>query len=134
MGPRREHYAATKDDQVTVTGHVDDYKGMLASHKFCGALPGDGWSGGFESYVFAGCIPVVIMDGVLQPFETHLDFSKFTVRIQGVLRRCLSLFTPCLMRRRWGACHRCSLFLFARRIQARRWRRRGPVRRSQRGA
>jgi len=78
----REHYAATKDDQVTVTGHVDDYKGMLASHKFCGALPGDGWSGGFESYVFAGCIPVVIMDGVLQPFETHLDFSKFTVRIQ----------------------------------------------------
>lgn len=34
------------------------YTGNLRTHRFCGALPGDGWSGNFEAAVAMGCIPV----------------------------------------------------------------------------
>jgi len=72
-----------QDRLVTVLGHSEDkvYNLNMATHKFCGALPGDGWSGNFESAVFAGCIPVIINDGVLMPFENILNFSHFSVRV-----------------------------------------------------
>ena len=41
--------------------HVQ-YHRALGGAVFCGAFPGDGWSGGISSAVFAGCIPV-IFDG-----------------------------------------------------------------------
>lgn len=36
-------------------------------------------------HLITGCIPVIVMDGVLQPFENMLNYSKFSVRIQGVI-------------------------------------------------
>merc|ERR1711871_804212 len=48
---------------------------------FCGAFPGDGWSGGISSAVFAGCVPVIVMDGIEMPFENVLNYDSFSVRI-----------------------------------------------------
>lgn len=44
---------------------------------FCGAFPGDGWSGGISSAVFAGCVPVIVMDGIELPFENVLNYEAF---------------------------------------------------------
>ena len=42
---------------------------MLQHSTFCGAFPGDGWSGGILAYVRFGCVPVIVLDGVDMPFE-----------------------------------------------------------------
>ena len=57
------------------------YHAKLRSATFCGAFPGDGWSGGITSAVFAGCLPLIIMDGVHLPFENVLDYSAFSLRV-----------------------------------------------------
>ena len=38
------------------------YHAHLRNATFCGAFPGDGWSGGISSAVFAGCVPVVVVE------------------------------------------------------------------------
>ena len=53
----------------------------LRSSIFCGAFPGDGWSGGVSSAVLAGCVPVIVMDGIEMPFENVLDYSSFSIRL-----------------------------------------------------
>ena len=35
------------------------YHARLRNATFCGAFPGDGWSGGISSAIFAGCVPVM---------------------------------------------------------------------------
>ena len=47
-----------------------DYGSMLGRSRFCGVLPGWGWSGRFEDAVLHGCIPVVLQDGIHVPWET----------------------------------------------------------------
>ena len=47
----------------------------------CGAFPGDGWSGGISSAIFAGCVPLIISDGIELPFENVLDYSRFSLRV-----------------------------------------------------
>ncbi|CAM6123952.1 unnamed protein product [Calypogeia fissa] len=61
--------------------HSTNYSLELASSRFCGVFPGDGWSGRLEDSILHGCIPVIIQDGIDLPFENVLDYSKFAVRI-----------------------------------------------------
>lgn len=43
-------------------------------------LSGDGWSARYEDSTTHGCIPVIIMDNTLGPFESQIDYSKFAIR------------------------------------------------------
>jgi hypothetical protein len=48
-------------DDVVVTGQRSpDYQLELSKSRFCGVLPGDGWSGRLEDSIIQGCIPVII--------------------------------------------------------------------------
>ena len=60
-----------EDEGFFVSGHLDGraYESMIQSSTFCGAFPGDGWSGGILAYVKFGCVPVLVLDGVDAPFE-----------------------------------------------------------------
>ena len=60
-----------EDEGFFVSGHLESeaYERMLRTSTFCGAFPGDGWSGGIVKYVEFGCIPVLVLDGVDAPFE-----------------------------------------------------------------
>ena len=90
MGIRQAVYhaavAANRSD-VRVVGHFRNdwwhvqYHQHMRDATFCGAFPGDGWSGGISSAVFAGCIPVIVMDGIQMPFENALRYEAFAVRI-----------------------------------------------------
>ena len=70
-----------------MTGHLArdwwhvEYAKRLRTAVFCGAFPGDGWSGGISSAVLAGCVPVIVMDGIDLPFENVLHYPAFSVRI-----------------------------------------------------
>lgn len=46
-------------DGFQVKGHVSDYDEIVQRSTFCGAFPGDGWSGGILTYLKYGCIRVV---------------------------------------------------------------------------
>ena len=55
------------------------YSRDLSSSDFCIVPPGgDGWSSRVDDAVRHGCIPVIIMDGVLMPFEGVLDYASFS--------------------------------------------------------
>jgi hypothetical protein len=59
-----------EDEGFFVSGRDErTYEPMLQSSTFCGAFPGDGWSGGILAYVRFGCVPVIVLDGVDMPFE-----------------------------------------------------------------
>lgn len=53
----------------------------LCNSLFCLVLPGDGWSARFEDSITAGCIPLVIQDGIYMPFEGWLNMTAIAVRI-----------------------------------------------------
>ena len=57
------------------------YGALLSSAKFCGVLPGWGWSGRMEDAVLHGCIPVILQDGVHTPWETVLDWQAYSLRV-----------------------------------------------------
>ena len=58
------------------------YSRDLSTSDFCIVPPGgDGWSSRVDDAVRHGCIPVVIMDGVLMPFEGVLDYASFSLRV-----------------------------------------------------
>lgn len=72
MGIRQRVAASLRDrldEGFDIAGHVQDYESRVERSTFCGALPGDGWSGGIVTYLRHGCIPVIIQDGVDMPFE-----------------------------------------------------------------
>lgn len=43
--------------------------------------PGDGWSARYEDAATHGCVPVILMDHTLGPFEGVLDYSAFALRV-----------------------------------------------------
>ena len=54
---------ATLDDAALAAKlQAEAYHAHLRNATFCGAFPGDGWSGGISSAVFAGCVPVVVVE------------------------------------------------------------------------
>jgi len=77
----------TSDPRAEVVGHIENdwwhvkYHAYMHGAIFCGAFPGDGWSGGISSAIFAGCVPVIVMDGIELPFENVLNYAAFSVRI-----------------------------------------------------
>ncbi|CAI5999442.1 unnamed protein product [Closterium sp. NIES-64] len=68
-------------DVLVLPGPVTDYAQQLASARFCGVFPGDGFSARMEDSLLHGCIPCIIQDGIELPFENFLDYPSFTVRI-----------------------------------------------------
>ena len=93
LGIRQAVYraaSAAHAADVEVIGHIPrdwwhiQYHNKLRNATFCGAFPGDGWSGGISSAIFAGCIPVIVMDGIQMPFENVLAYPSFSVRIAEV--------------------------------------------------
>ena len=60
--------------------HSTQYLEEMLSSKFCGVFPGNGW-GHVETPILLGCIPVIVQDGILTPWENVLDFNSFAVRV-----------------------------------------------------
>jgi hypothetical protein len=61
-------------------GHSSGYVAELANATFCIAPPGFAlWSPRLSEAVIAGCIPVVIGDGIELPFEELIDYASFVV-------------------------------------------------------
>ena len=48
------------DDVVVEARRSPEYMVKLSKSRFCGVLPGDGWSGRMEDSILNGCIPVII--------------------------------------------------------------------------
>ncbi|KAL1523164.1 hypothetical protein AB1Y20_018119 [Prymnesium parvum] len=61
--------------------HSSSYFEELKSSTFCGVFPGNGW-GHLELPIMLGCIPVVVQDEILVPFENVLNFSLFAIRLR----------------------------------------------------
>ncbi|KAK3266060.1 hypothetical protein CYMTET_25293 [Cymbomonas tetramitiformis] len=57
------------------------YEEAMSSSKFCLAPAGDGWAHFMTQAVLHGCVPVIIQDGILQPWEEILPYQNFTVRV-----------------------------------------------------
>ncbi|KAG2488893.1 hypothetical protein HYH03_012523 [Edaphochlamys debaryana] len=53
----------------------------MLSSRFCFGPPGGGHGQRQIQAVLAGCVPVIIADGVLQAFEPILDWNDFAVRV-----------------------------------------------------
>lgn len=58
-----------------------EYTALLSRSKFCLVIPGDGWSARYEDAATHGCVPVIIMDNTLGPFEALIDYSQFSIRV-----------------------------------------------------
>mmetsp|Transcript_21454 Transcript_21454/g.54885 ORF Transcript_21454/g.54885 Transcript_21454/m.54885 type:complete len:272 (+) Transcript_21454:253-1068(+) len=70
-----------RDQGILVSGkHSVKYLDEMLSSKFCGVFPGNGW-GHIETPILLGCIPVVVQDAILTPWENVLDFSSFALRL-----------------------------------------------------
>lgn len=72
----------TTKEVIVTSARSDSYSHELASSKFCGVLPGDGWSGRMEDSILHGCIPVIIQDGIYLIYENVLEYEDFAVRIR----------------------------------------------------
>ena len=90
LGIRQRVFAAVRaarSSELQMVGHLPGdhwgiaYQAKLRAATFCGAFPGDGWSGAVSSAVLAGCIPVVVGDGIHLPFENALRYAAFSIRI-----------------------------------------------------
>jgi hypothetical protein len=59
-----------------------DYISTIGDSRFCIHARGTvGWSFRLADIIYAGCIPVLIVDATMHPFENFLDYRKFSVRV-----------------------------------------------------
>jgi len=70
----------------------DEYVTDLLRSRFCLHLQGDTTTSRrlFDA-IAAGCIPVIIADGVNLPFSNQLDWTKFTIQVRATVLRCAVL-------------------------------------------
>eukprot|EP00271_Cylindrocystis_brebissonii_P008104 TRINITY_DN22132_c0_g1_i1.p1 TRINITY_DN22132_c0_g1~~TRINITY_DN22132_c0_g1_i1.p1 ORF type:complete len:881 (+),score=139.06 TRINITY_DN22132_c0_g1_i1:51-2693(+) len=70
------------ESDVVVTGERSErYHDELASSRFCGVFPGDGFSARMEDSILHGCVPVIVQDGIQMPYENVLDYDQISVRV-----------------------------------------------------
>ncbi|KAF8062027.1 glucuronosyltransferase [Scenedesmus sp. PABB004] len=60
---------------------LPDFKQLARSSKFCLAPWGHGWGNTLGLYVVLGCVPVIVQDGVHQPYQDQLPYHEFSVRL-----------------------------------------------------
>ncbi len=65
---------------VVSSEHSSHYLSEMLNSTFCGVFPGNGW-GHIETPILLGCIPVVVQDEILTPWEDVLDLPSFAVRL-----------------------------------------------------
>ncbi|GIL72460.1 hypothetical protein Vretifemale_2822 [Volvox reticuliferus] len=65
----------------TVANHVKAYTSALSSHTFCLSPSGGGYGRRSVQALIMGCVPVLLGDGLHQPFEPEVDWSQFAVRV-----------------------------------------------------
>ena len=84
LGIRQQLYHMYKNREregiVVSDKHSGNYIREILNSRFCGVFPGNGW-GHIETPILLGCIPVVVQDEILTPWENVLDFSSFGVRL-----------------------------------------------------
>ena len=69
-----------KDGILVVEQHSGKYFEEMRASTFCAVFAGNGW-GHIEAPVMAGCIPVVVQDEALVPWEDTLDLASFGLRV-----------------------------------------------------
>jgi hypothetical protein len=65
-----------------ITGSSPQYEQDLAASRFCLAPAGAGWGKRNVLAAISGCVPVVVSDGIYQPFEPQLDWTSFGLRVR----------------------------------------------------
>ncbi|KAG2492559.1 hypothetical protein HYH03_009221 [Edaphochlamys debaryana] len=73
---------ATHAEGVDVLeGRAPGYRSRIRTSKFCFAPYGYGFGNRLVQAVHTGCIPLIIQDGVHQPFEDEMPYEDFAVRL-----------------------------------------------------
>jgi hypothetical protein len=75
---------AEGDDRLVVGGSVptDQYYKEFMNARYCLYPPGwILWSGRLAHILHSACVPIIINDGVLMPYEDELDWSTFSVKM-----------------------------------------------------
>ena len=57
------------------------YSELLARSSFCFVMMGEGWSSRFEEAVAHLCVPVILIEDTLMPFEPYIDARAFSIRV-----------------------------------------------------
>ncbi|MEW5298035.1 MAG: hypothetical protein WDW36_001199 [Sanguina aurantia] len=68
-------------DVIYAEGQVASYQDKMHTSKFCFAPSGYGYGMRLSTAMLNGCIPVVIQDHIVQPFEGELHYHEFSVRL-----------------------------------------------------
>lgn len=66
---------------ISPSNNLPNYKELVRSSKFCLAPWGHGWGNRLGQYMVMGCVPVLVQDGVYQPYQDLLPYDEFSVRI-----------------------------------------------------
>ena len=61
-------------------GHLPNYFKEIQNSVFCFDAPGFGFSVRILDYMANGCIPVIISQDMVWPFEWNIDYSHFSLR------------------------------------------------------
>ena len=79
-------------------GLVDNYFDRMKDSIFCFAPYGNGWGIRLSEAILHGCIPVIIQDGVVQPFQDIIPYQEFSITLSNDdiknLPQILSMITP----------------------------------------
>merc|ERR1711920_72961 len=68
---------------VNIGGYQDQYERLLGASRFCLVPKGLGyWTHRLYEAALAGCIPVILADAVVVPFQgvRGLDWTKFSIK------------------------------------------------------
>mgnify|MGYP001801705765 CR=1 FL=1 len=67
-----------------VEGHVNDYGDRMRKARFCLVTCGFGWANRITAAMANGCLPLIVMPGVTNPFERDhlLDYKEFSLRVE----------------------------------------------------
>lgn len=64
-----------------VEGGVEDYRERLRTSKFCFAPYGHGWGNRLLQAMLAGCVPIIVQEHVMHPYDDVLPYETFSLRL-----------------------------------------------------